>query len=385
MDIKRDDIAEYINGHSVDEQDLVTLKQELYDVYNVDGDENKIYVIDINVDSIVKENILNQKIYSERKEKLKKLKLLELPEQRSPEWYEMRKEKLTASSIASAIGKCHFTTREELILSKIEDKPYESNPITEWGVKYEDIAILFYEELYNVKVLDFGLIPHPTFKAFGASPDGICDDTGNDEYVSRMVEIKCPPKRKFTKTCPPHYLMQVQGQLEVCDLDHCDFFQVKIEEYENYDDYLKDIFVDDDKILPGRTYLNYPKGVTVSYRKKDELKLTYIYPKLNMTNDGYNDWIKEKKKEILENGDEYVESKWWKITRYECTLIERDYEWWNENVEHILKFYTDMDECKRDPGKLSQLKATIAESKKRSSKKEVKVDEFALISEDEDN
>jgi len=385
MDIKRDDIAEYINGHSVDEQDLVTLKQELYDVYNVDGDENKIYVIDINVDSIVKENILNQKIYSERKEKLKKLKLLELPEQRSPEWYEMRKEKLTASSIASAIGKCHFTTREELILSKIEDKPYESNPITEWGVKYEDIAILFYEELYNVKVLDFGLIPHPTFKAFGASPDGICDDTGNDEYVSRMVEIKCPPKRKFTKTCPPHYLMQVQGQLEVCDLDHCDFFQVKIEEYENYDDYLKDIFVDDDKILPGRTYLNYPKGVTVSYRKKDELKLTYIYPKLNMTNDGYNDWIKEKKIEILENGDEYVESKWWKITRYECTLIERDYEWWNENVEHILKFYTDMDECKRDPGKLSQLKATIAESKKRSSKKEVKVDEFALISEDEDN
>lgn len=385
MDIKRDDIAEYINGHSVDEQDLETLKQELYGVYNVDGDENKIYVIDINVDSIVKENIRNQKIYSERKEKLKKLKLLELPEQRSPEWYEMRKEKLTASSIASAIGKCHFTTREELILSKIEDKPYESNPITEWGVKYEDIAILFYEELYNVKVLDFGLIPHPTFKAFGASPDGICDDTGNDEYVSRMVEIKCPPKRKFTKTCPPHYLMQVQGQLEVCDLDHCDFFQVKIEEYENYDDYLKDIFVDDDKILPGRTYLNYPKGVTVSYRKKDELKLTYIYPKLNMTNDGYNDWIKEKKIEILENGDEYVESKWWKITRYECTLIERDYEWWNENVEHILKFYTDMDECKRDPDKLSQLKATIAASKKRSSKKEVKVDDFALISDDEDN
>ena len=26
--------------------------------------------------------------------------------------------------------------------------------------------------------------------------------------------------------------MQVQGQLEVCDLDECDFFQVKIEDYE---------------------------------------------------------------------------------------------------------------------------------------------------------
>ena len=233
MDIKRVDIVDYINGYSIDEQDLETLKQELYDIYNVDGDENKIYVIDLNVESIVKENISNQKVYNERKEKLKGLKLLELPEQRSPEWYEMRKEKLTASSLASAIGKCHFTTREELILSKIEDKPYESNPITEWGVKYEDIAILFYEEMYNVKVLDFGLIPHPTFKAFGASPDGICDDTGNDEYVARMVEIKCPPKRKFTKTCPPHYLMQVQGQLEVCNLEECDYLECKLSQYKN--------------------------------------------------------------------------------------------------------------------------------------------------------
>ena len=383
MDIKRNDIIDYINGYSVSEQNSDIIKRELYDLYSIENDENKKYVIDINVDSIVSENQKNENIYTIRKEKLKKLKLLELPEQRSPEWYAMRKEKLTASSIASAIGKCHFTTREELILSKIEDKPYESNPITEWGVKYEDIAILFYEELYNVKVLDFGLIPHPTFKAFGASPDGICDDTGNDEYVSRMVEIKCPPKRKFTKTCPPHYLMQVQGQLEVCDLDHCDFFQVKIEEYENYEEYEKDIFVNDDQIIPGRTYLNYPKGVTVSYRKKDELKLTYLYPNLNMTNEGYNDWIKEKKIEIIDNGDEYVESKWWKITRFECTLIERDYNWWNENVEHILKFYTDMEDCKRDPERLADLKAKIAESKKRSSKKEIKVDDFALISDEE--
>ena len=112
MDIKRDDIIEYINGYSIDEQDLETLKAELYEVYNIDGDENKKYVIDLNVDSIVKENISNQKVYNERKEKLKGLKQLKLPEQRSPEWYEMRKDKLTASSLASAIGKCHFTTRE---------------------------------------------------------------------------------------------------------------------------------------------------------------------------------------------------------------------------------------------------------------------------------
>ena len=385
MDIKRNDIVDYINGYNVDEQNIETLKKELYELYSVDGDKNKEYVIDLNVESIVKENITNQKVYNERKEKLKGLKELELPEQRSPEWYEMRKDKLTASSLASAIGKCHFTTREELILSKIEDKPYESNPITEWGVKYEDIAILFYEELYNVKVLDFGLIPHPTFKAFGASPDGICDDTGNDEYVARMVQIKCPPKRKFTKTCPPHYLMQVQGQLEVCDLDHCDFFQVKIEDYENYEEYKKDVFVNDDVILPGRTNLNYPKGVTVSYRKKEEIKLTYLYPVLNMSDDEYHNWIKEKKIEIIEQGHEFVESKWWKISRYECTFIERDYNWWNDNVEHILKFYTDLQMYKSDPNKLIELKNNIAQTKKKSKIKEVPLDNFMLISDEEDN
>ena len=117
-----------------------------------------------------------------------------------------------------------------------------------------------------------------------------------------------------------HYLTQVQGQ-SVC-LDYCDFFQVKIEEYENFEEYEKDIFVDDDVILAGRTNLNYPKGVTVSYRKKGELKLTYLYPSLNMTDQEYKDWIIEKKIEIIKDKHEYVESKWWKISRYECTLIE---------------------------------------------------------------
>ena len=73
MDIKRDDIVDYINGYDIDDQDLETLKEELYDVYNVGGDENKMYVINLNVESIVKENISNQKVYNERKEKLKGL------------------------------------------------------------------------------------------------------------------------------------------------------------------------------------------------------------------------------------------------------------------------------------------------------------------------
>ena len=57
--------------------------------------------------------------------------------------------------------------------------------------------------------------------------------------------------------------MQVLGQLEGCDLDECDFFQVKIEEYKDYEDYCNDYFEIDGSIISGRTKLNYPKGVTI--------------------------------------------------------------------------------------------------------------------------
>lgn len=382
--INKDDIQEFVINNISD--GLMYIMGELYNLYNItDPNSPDKYVVDNIVEYYYNEFINKQKIYCERKEKLKKLKMLDLPEQRSEEWYAMRRDKLTASSIAGAIGKCHFSTREELLLGKIEEQPYEANPITEWGVKYEDIAIAFYEEMYKTKVLDFGMIPHPTFEAFGASPDGICDDTGNDEYVGRMVEIKCPPKRKFTKTVPSHYLMQVQGQLEVCDLDECDFFQVKIEEYDNYDEYCKDTFINDDIMVQGRTHLNFPKGCTLTYIKSNENKMSYLYPVLNLSNDEYQNWIKENKEKIENEGHKFVEAKWWFISRYECTLVKRDKEWWIENIEHILKFYNDLNYY-REPQNLSVLKEKVSSQKKRKRREEpIEIKEFLLLSSDDED
>ena len=379
MNIKRDDIEEFIKNNEDYSKEEIT--ESLYGIYEINNPCEK-YVINKLIDHIYEENIIKHEKYNRRKQQLDILKKLELPEQRSKEWYEMRKEKLTASSLAAALDKCHFTSRNELILSKIEEKPYESNEITEWGVKYEDIAIAFYEEMYNVNVLDFGLIPHPEFDAFGASPDGICEDTGNDEYMARMVEIKCPPKRKFTKSVPPHYLMQVQGQLEVCDLDECDFFQVKIEDYTDFNEYKEDIFIADEEVINGRTHLNFPKGVTVSYRKKEEIKLTYIYPKLNMSNEGYLKWVEEKKLEIKNKGDEFVENKWWKITRYECTLVKRDNDWWIDNIGNILKFYNDLLYYRNN---VDELKEKVTTGKKKTRRTPIiPLKDMLLVSDDED-
>ena len=81
---------------------------------------------------------------NKKKEIVDSLMKLELPEQRSPEWYQQRKKVLTASSLATACNKDHFKSKEELILDKIsiEETPFIANPITEWGVKYEEIAIM---------------------------------------------------------------------------------------------------------------------------------------------------------------------------------------------------------------------------------------------------
>ena len=356
MHVNRNDIEKYIN-HS-NHLNRIKTYNELVKLCSVTSQSEK-YVLENIINTYIDRLEQEKKVYDERRVKLDRLKRMELPEQRSAEWYEMRKEKLTASALADALDKGHFQSRDELILSKIEEKPFEPNPITEHGVKYEDVAIVFYEELYNVKVLDFGLIPHPDFDAFGASPDGISDDTGNDKYLGRMVEIKCPPKRKFTKTVPPHYLMQVQGQLEVCDLDECDFFQVKIEEYESYEEYCKDIFEIDGLLQDGRTNLNYPKGVIITCKEGE--KLSYTYSKINH------------------------EIKWWKITRYECTFVQRDKGWWYDVMDQILLFYKDLLLHKNDESELQKLKERVAIKKKRKKKFEIQtMDQFQLISDDED-
>jgi len=382
MDISSKDIQEYIDHNYQKElRNLKDIYEGLYELYNITSSSDK-YVVDKNIIYYLTEKNKKETLYEERRMKLENLKMLELPDQRTPEWYALRKKILTASSLASALGKCHFSTRDELLLGKIQETPYVSNPITEWGVKYEDVAVMLYEELYKTKILEFGLVPHPDFDIFGASPDGICEDlnNGNDEYIARMIEIKCPPKRKFTKTVPHHYWMQMQGQLEVCDLDECDFLQVKFEEYESLEEYCNDRFEIDGIIMDGRTSLNFPKGVVATYKVEDNL--VYDYCPLNKSNEELLTWMNfhrendidhDKKKENL------FEMKLWYITRFECTLVHRDKSWWNDTIGEILKFSKDLEYYKKDDN-IKSLKEKVENSKKRKKREEPKpLDTFLLL------
>lgn len=336
-----------------DNVDMVVLSIMTYvkDDYNI-VEDYEIYMLTSIVDFVVRNIKDKYKTISRLKLQMNKLQSLELPEQRSKEWYELRRGMLTASSLACALGEDHFKSRDELILEKAEDKekPFIPNPITEWGVKYEEIATKFYESLNNVKIIEFGLIPHPHFNIFGASPDGICSNDSPPEYIGRMLEIKCPPKRKFTKTVPKHYWYQMQGQLECCDLEECDFLQVKLQEYDSFDDYCRDIYIDisDDNNNNGKTEKGFPKGCTLTYRKCDELKCSYLYPELFLSDSEYQTWISENKEKIKSEGHEFVEAKWWYIERYECTLVKRDREWWAQTMEKIYQFNKEVEYYKKN-------------------------------------
>jgi putative phage-type endonuclease len=140
-------------------------------------------------------NRLNQ--IEEYKVQLSKLKQIPVVEQRSDEWYEIRKTLITASDFAQALGKGKFGTKKQFIKKKcgFDDSSIDMNlPPLQWGVRYEEVANMFYQYKMNVNVFEFGIIRHPSIECLGASPDGISEH-------GIMLEIKCPWKRKKNRNC----------------------------------------------------------------------------------------------------------------------------------------------------------------------------------------
>tara|TARA_B100000035_G_C20655598_1_gene402907 strand:- start:2 stop:526 length:525 start_codon:yes stop_codon:yes gene_type:complete len=173
--------------------------------------------------------------------------------------------------------------------------------------------------------------------------------------------------------------MQMQGQLEVCDLEDCDFLQVKLEEYNNLEEYLQDI---NEKI--GFTKDDLPKGYTITYTEQNSIKSQYLYCPLFSSNEFIDEWRKERLLYLEENNLIFKEEKYWKITRYECTLVKRDKDWWNSVVKDIYQFYEDLLFYKKD-NNVEILKKKVLEKKSKNPvfHVEEKFDDFCLISDDE--
>jgi putative phage-type endonuclease len=288
-------------------------------------------------------------------DKVKYLKSLFQPVQRTPEWYEARETMFTASSDVHAI----ITARkpDRLVAKKCGyDSKFTGNIYTWHGNKYEDIAISIYEKRYNREVWEFGLLRHQTIKVLGASPDGITT-------CGRMVEIKCPSGRKIDGKIKPVYFTQMQTQMEVCDLEVCDFFECNIIEYKNYDEYKKDKYDNDIDVLDilpmrfNKDFINLSndrktkhgleKGMIGSYGD-DPGNMKHIYPPFHLNSQDQYDWMLNKKKEMaLKNINLNIE--FWYLQTSSLNIVKRDRKWWEDNkiTEKLYKTWELIEEARK--------------------------------------
>jgi putative phage-type endonuclease len=152
--------------------------------------------------------------------RVRELLAAEYAEQRSQEWLELRENMITASDIASAIGENHYESIESFIKKKVLRTKWNGNAATAHGTLLEPLVRDLYDQRTGRKSHEIGLVQHREYPWLGASPDGITED-------GLLIEIKCPLTRKIEKKVPKYYWPQVQLQLEITDLEECDFIQYK--------------------------------------------------------------------------------------------------------------------------------------------------------------
>tara|TARA_R110002072_G_scaffold157128_2_gene307613 strand:+ start:455 stop:1150 length:696 start_codon:yes stop_codon:yes gene_type:complete len=144
----------------------------------------------------------------------------EYDEQRSEAWLKLRGKMLTASDAATAIGLNPYEKPNDLILKKCGVKKFDGNSATFHGNKYEDEARDKYCEQYGEISHEIGLRPHSKYTWLGGSPDGITES-------GKLIEIKCPLKRKITPEVPVYYMPQLQLLMEILELEEAVFIQYK--------------------------------------------------------------------------------------------------------------------------------------------------------------
>ena len=249
------------------------------------------------------------------------------PEQRTPEWYQFRQNLITASNAWKAFKS--QATINQLIVEKckpIDVSKYDSintgSPMHH-GNKYEELSIMFYEKKYKTKIKDYGCIKHDKYDFIGASPDGINVDKTSSRY-GRMLEIKNPTSRELTGIPKEDYWIQMQLQMETCNLNECDFLETVFKEYDSQEEFMEDgTFTYSDK--------HELKGIIIYFMK--EGKPHYEYMPLYLSEIDFEIWenkIMEKNSNLT-----WITNIYWRLENYSCILVLRNKLWFKYAIPKI--------------------------------------------------
>ena len=322
-----------------------------------------------------------------------KLKDLPQPPQRSQAWHDYRYNRITASDMASAIDLNPYECIEGFILKKCDPNIlFKDNENVFHGKKYEATAAMIYEHIYNTRVFEFGALPSEEYKFLGASPDGICSkytlDNKFSDRLGTMLEIKCPILRNIVnkgkiigEICPFYYYCQVQQQLMCCNLDVCDFWQCKLIEYKNRNDYLSDDcsncittegvngdkMIVDNKLKKGIILEFYPKNFIPEFEgDMIEWKSKYIIPKrLDMDENQYNEWtlkmLDQYKTLYPEISKDYYFYRiiYWKLNKSHNVAIKKDNVFFSKILPILKDTWEKIIYYRKNQNKLQELKDIV--------------------------
>jgi len=293
------------------------------------------------------------------------LENIELPAQRTPGWYLARWNMITASNAWKCFGspaqqnsiifeKCKPLTVPMPIAEQMPiavqmpmpiavqmpiaeqmpmQEPYPNvNTPMQHGVRYEQVSVMYYEHTYKTRVGDFGCMPHQTYSFLGASPDGINVDEGSDLY-GVMLEIKNIYNREITGIPKLEYWVQMQMQMEICNLNRCDFLEMRVKEY-----------VDEDAFRADGTFQltdeNKQKGVVMHFNNKGVPH--YEYLPYNADENTYNKWMTDT---FAKNDDKvWLENRYWWEDMVSLVRVVRNRQWFESVVPDFKRVWETIKE-----------------------------------------
>ena len=261
------------------------------------------------------------------------------PPQRTSEWYKFRHNLITASNAYKAFES--QSKINELIYEKCQPLKTANDTASKfvnvdtpfhWGQKYEPLSVMVYEDKYNTRVDDFGCIQHDKYKCLGASPDGINVDESSDRF-GRMLEIKNVKSRVITGNPKKEYWIQTQLQMEVCDLNECDFLETAFVEFGSADEFEKD--------ASGKQ-----KGIIMYFNTKEGAPY-YLYKPLYITKpediEKWEEEMMEKYQSTIFNMV-WIKNCYWKLDTFSCVLITRNKKWFEDNIGQLEKVWSIIEE-----------------------------------------
>lgn len=257
------------------------------------------------------------------------------PEQRTKEWYTFRYNLITASNAWKALdtqGSINSLIYEKCnpINSSIFDSLNTNTPF-HWGHKYEPLSVMYYEHTYKTTIEDFGCLPHDSYSFLGASPDGINTNIKSYRY-GRMLEIKNIVNREINGIPKKDYWIQMQLQMEVCNLNECDFLETQFKEYENEEEFNNDgTFT--------KTENDNLKGIILYFI--DNGKYHYEYAPLYISKDDFDKWeldMMEKNK-----SKQWIQNLYWRLEKLSCILVLRHKFWFKNCIDKFKNIWKTIE------------------------------------------